>query len=228
MNRTFRIGLGIGVAGLVAVTSSLALAQSKKDAKPSTAPPAAAPELPPGMTAEQMQACMEAGIPGPMHEKLLESVGTWNGKTMMWMAPGTEPVVSDCTYTIAPMMDGRYLRSEMTGDFPGMGPFSGFGITGFDNVSQKFQLTWIDNWSTGQLRGVGDLSSDGSTLNWTCTYNCPIKKAPATMRQVEKRTGPDAMTMTMYGPDPATGNEFKMMEITFTRKAGGSAKSAQH
>ena len=32
-------------------------------------------------------------------------------------------------------------------------------------------------------------------------------------------TGPNTFTLEMYGNDPKTGKEFKMMEIAFTRKA---------
>src|SRR5437868_10012852 len=84
-----------------------ALAQPAKD-KPETKPtPAAAPaktpaaqpekgkapegapkmDLPPGMTAEDMQACMAAGTPGPMHEWLTKQAGTYTGKMKWWMTP---------------------------------------------------------------------------------------------------------------------------------------------
>ena len=45
-------------------------------------------QLPPGWTAEDMQAMMAAGTPGKMHEHLAKDVGMWQGKTTMWMAPG--------------------------------------------------------------------------------------------------------------------------------------------
>jgi hypothetical protein len=46
-------------------------------------------------------------------------------------------------------MDGRFIKLEMEGDMPGMGPFHGFGLYGYDNVSQKYQATWIDNCGRG-------------------------------------------------------------------------------
>lgn len=185
------------------------------------------PALPPGMTEADMQACMEAGTPGEMHKWLTESVGVWQGTCKHWMAPGTEAATSSCTCTIAGMMDGRFIKSEFAGDMPGMGPFSGFGISGFDNVSKKFQSTWVDNMGTGMMVGTGDRSSDGSTLTWTYTYNCPMKKKPTTMREVDRRTGKDSFTLEMFGPDMQTGKEFKMMEITFTRKPGSAAVPAK-
>ena len=143
----------------------------------------------------------------------------------MWMAAGTEPTLSECTTNVTSIMDGRYIKTEVLGDMPGMGPFNGFGISGFDNVSQKYVSTWIDNCGTGIMTGTGELSADAKTMTWTFTYNCPIQKKPVTMRQVEHYTGHDTMTLEMFGPDPKTGKEYKSMEISYTRKPGSAAPS---
>ena len=50
-------------------------------------------------------------------------------------------------------LDGRYIKVDVAGDMPGMGPFTGFGLTGFDNVSKKFVSTWVDNMGTGMMNG---------------------------------------------------------------------------
>jgi hypothetical protein len=166
-----------------------------------------------------MQACMLAGTPGEMHKHLAQDVGIWEGKNTMWMAPGLEPMESTSTMTIAMVLDGRYARGEMASEMPGMGSFSGLCYVGFDNVSQKFVGTWMDSMSTGIMTGTGELSKDGKTLTWNYTYNCPIAKKPATMRQVEKITGKDTKTLDMWGKDPHSGKEFQMMHIELTRKS---------
>ena len=209
------------IVGVTAVIGSVALAQESKDKKPGT-PPAGEqqPPLPPGWTPEDMQACMAAGTPGKQHEQLAKSVGTWTGKTQMWMGPtATEPLRGDCAQTITSVMDGRYITGEMTGELPGMGPFKGFGITGFDNVSQKFVGSWIDNHSSGIMQGVGEISSDGKTLTWTFTHNCPITKKPATVRQIETYPDDKTQVFEMFTTDPKSGKEYKCMRIDFTRKA---------
>src|SRR5205085_2849689 len=119
------------------------------------------------------------------------------------------------------MLDGRFTKCESTGDMNGM-PFHGIGTYGFDNVSQKFVSTWIDSMGTGMAVGTGVLSDDKKTMTWTCTYNCPIKKGPITMREVDHYTGKDSTTLEMFGPDPKTGKEFKMMELTMTRTPGAA------
>lgn len=176
--------------------------------------------LPPGWTEADMQACMAAGMPGPMHQHLAKAVGTWAGTSTSWMAPGMPPMTSSCTSTITMEMDGRYTRCEFRGEMPGMGPFHGLGYNGYDNVSQKFVSTWIDNHSSGIMNGQGSLSPDGKTLTWNFQYNCPITKKPTTMREVERYTNDDTMTLEMFGPDPKSGKEFQMMKLELKRQSG--------
>lgn len=71
---------------------------------------------------------------------------------------------------------------------------------------------------TGIMSGVGEMSADGKTLTWIFTYNCPVTKKPTTMRQVEKWTGDNSMTLEMFHKDPKTGKEFKAMMIESKRK----------
>jgi hypothetical protein len=209
----------VAVAALAAVAGTIALAQPSKDK------PAAQPEwqLPPGWTPEDMQACAEAAIPGPMHELLTKGAGVWRGKTRMWMGADTEPIASECTTTVTSIMDGRYVHVETSGEMPGMGMFNGMGIYGFDNVSQEFQASWIDNCGTGIAHATGSLASDGSgVMTWTYAYNCPINKKPTSMREVHRPTGKDSKVLEMFGIDPHTGKEFRMMEITLSRASAGA------
>ena len=200
---------------LVALVPALALAQNTKGAQ---APAVPEIKLPPGWTLADMQACMQAATPGKMHEHLVQGVGEWKGKHTMWLAPGAPPLTSECTCTETPLMDGRYVKVEMKGEIPGMGPYTGLGIMGFDNVSQEFVATWLDNHSTGLMTATGKLSPNGKTLTTNYTYNCPLTKKPAVMRHIETLTGPDSKTIEMHGPDPKTGKEYKMMAIELTRK----------
>lgn len=209
----------VATLGLAAAVGSVAIANnSPRDAKPK---PAAQPEmkLPPGWTEADMQACVLAGTPGKQHEHLAKDAGVWHGKTTMWMAPGAEPMTSECTSTVTPMMDGRYTKVEMAGEMPGMGPYNGLGLYGFDNVSQQFVSTWMDNHSTGIMRGTGERSPDGRTMTWKFTFNCPVTKKPTVLREVETVTGPNTKTLEMFGAEPRSGREYKMMRIELTRKS---------
>jgi hypothetical protein len=220
MNRNLRLTL-VG-SSLLAVSFIASLA-SPQDAGKQPGMQGKDMPLPPGITEADMQACMEAGTPGPEQEKLARAAGTWKGKSTMWMGPDAPPSETEATVTITPLMDGRYIQCEYKSDMPGMGPFHGVGVKAFDKVGQTYQATWIDNHSTGIMIGAGASSGDGS-MTWHYTYNCPITKKAATMREVERFTGDDTMSTVMYAEDPKSGREYKMMETTFTRQ--GSAKSA--
>ena len=206
------------VAGMLLVGST-AVAQ-QKEAKQQAAPPAGLPadfKLPPGWTLADMEACMAAGTPGKMQSHLARGVGTWSGKTTMWMFPDAPPMKSDCVSTVSPIMDGRFIKVEVKGEFPGMGPYTGQGTYGFDNVSQKFVSTWIDNHSTGIMNGEGSLSADGKLLTWKYSFNCPLTKKPTTLREVETVTGDNTKTLETFSVDPKSGKEYRMMLIELTK-----------
>lgn len=203
----------LAIAALIAAVASIAIADSATDAL--TQPEM---QLPPGWTAEDMQACMMAATPGKEHAELAKDAGEWHGKTTMWMAPNTEPMESEGVMSVTPILDGRFMKIDMTGEMPGMGAYNGSGICGFDNVTKKYVATWYDNWSTGIMVGEGEKSSDGKKLTWTYTASCPIAGKEITVRQVETITGPDSKTLEMFTPDPKTGKEFQSMKIELTRK----------
>jgi hypothetical protein len=217
VSKRFASGLIIGISFAFAIGTTLSISAAENS--PQSAP-AAQPEmqLPPGWTADDMQACMVAAMPGKMHERLAQDVGVWQGKSTMWMYPGADPVKSDCTYTVTAILDGRFIKTDMAGEIPGMGPYSGIGITGFDNVSQQLVGNWIDNASTGIANGTGELSPDGKTMTWNYTFNCPITKKPAVLRQIETLTSPTTKTIEAFTNDPKSGQEFKMMSIEFTKQ----------
>lgn len=217
---------GLSVIAIVAVAGSLGWAQpGTKDAtptKPASAPhgqpaaPAGQPQLPPGMTMDDLKAYMDAATPGAMHARMQECVGTWTGTVNHWMAPDTKPVSGACKAVFSSMMDGKFVKMELTTETP-MGPMTGMGIYGFDNVSKKFQSSWIDSMGTGMMYGTGDLTDDKTTINWSFGFTCPITKKACVMREIDRRVDANTTIIEMHGPDPKTGKEFKVMEVTMKR-----------
>lgn len=176
-------------------------------------------QLPPGWSEADMQACIIAGTPGEMQAFLAKGAGVWHGKGEMWMAPGTEPMAVEMTTTLTSIMDGRFTRCEIDANWPGMGPFTGSGVYGYDNTTQTFVASWIDNQSTGIMNGEGKLSADKKTLTWTYHYTCPITRKPTTMREVEIFNSPTSRTMEMYATDPKSGQEYLMARYELTKKS---------
>jgi hypothetical protein len=205
----------LAVASIAALVGSIAIAAAKKESAPSDQ---AETKLPPGWTMDDMKACIEAGTPGKMHELLAKDEGEWTGKTTMHMGPDGPPMTSDCTFSVTPIMDGRFVMVEMKGDMPGMGPYHGGGVYGYDNVSKKFVSSWVDNQGTGIMQGEGELSANGKTITWTYKANCPITKKLMTMKEVDTTTGPNSKKLEMWGDDPKTGKNYKMMTVELMRK----------
>jgi Protein of unknown function (DUF1579) len=204
---------------LVVATSASALR-----AEEAAAGPEGQPQLPPGWTAEDMQKMMAAGTPGKEHAHLVEGAGKWKAECKMWMAPDAEPLQSTGTSTVTPIMDGRYVKVEMEGEMPGMGPYRGLGIYGYDNQAKEFVSIWVDNHNTGIMQGKGKLSEDGKKLSWTYKAHCPIAEKMVSIRDIETITGPNTRKLESWAEHPKTGKEFKMMEIALTREGNEQAR----
>jgi hypothetical protein len=170
------------------------------------------------MTPEQkaeMEAYMKAGTPGAPHQALASTVGTYDLKIKSWHEPGGPPIEDTGTATRTMMLDGRVLVEDFTCSMMGM-PFTGHGMTGYDNVSGKYWGTWTDSMSTGMMVSEGTCDAK-MTCSFTGTWNDPIKKGPVTARLTTRWPSPTTEIMEMYGPGK-DGKEMKMMEITYTKK----------
>jgi hypothetical protein len=168
-------------------------------------------------SATMEKAWMEYATPGTQHAMLAKSNGNWNAEMTHWMGKGAPAMTTKGTCVNSMMMDGRYQKSEFKADFMGM-PFNGMSVTGYDNYEKIFKSTWVDNMGTGIIimQGPWDESSRSMTLTGTSVN--PANGKECKMREVFKIVDDNTQIMEMYGPDPQTGEEFKNMEIKFTRK----------
>ena len=172
----------------------------------------------PEMTAEQkaeMEAYMKAGTPGAPHKALAATVGTYDVSSKSWQAAGAPPMEDKGTATRSMTLDGRVLVEEFKGSMMGM-PFTGHGMRGYDNVTGKAWGTWMDSMSTGLMVSHGTCDAK-NVCTFTGTWNDAVKKGPVTSRMTSRWTSPTTEVFEMYGPGK-DGKEFKMMEMTYTRK----------
>lgn len=190
------------IGGLIGVVVALAPAAAQQE-----------------MSAEekaQMEAWMKAMTPGAEHQGMAKNAGSWTATVTMWMAPGQPPQVSQGTSVRRMILGGRVLADEWKGQMMGM-PFEGFGLTGFDNVTQKWWGTWTDNMSTGLMTMSGTCDPDPTK---GCTHIGtgvdPLTGKELTNRSTVVWPNPDEERMEMFGPGP-DGKEFKMMEIVAKR-----------
>jgi hypothetical protein len=169
-------------------------------------------------SATMMQKMMEYGTPGAMHTMMKSWNGNWNTESTMWEYEGAAPQKSNGSAVNTMNMGDRYQSTKFSGDMMGM-PFEGMSIVGYDNATKKFVSSWVDTWSTGimNLSGNWDDASKSMTLSGKMPDICRPGKE-CSMKEVYKVADDNTHMMEMYGPDPKTGKEMKMMEIKFTRK----------
>jgi hypothetical protein len=167
-------------------------------------------QAPPQMTPEQqaeMQAYMQAGAPGAPHQALAAQAGSYDLKIKSWHEPG------GATRKMA--LDGRVLVEDVSSSMMGT-PFTGHGMHGYDNVTGKYWATWNDSMSTGVMLSEGTCDAQG-VCTFTGSWNDPVTKGKITARMVSRWTSPTTEVFEMHVPGK-DGKEFKMMEITYTKK----------
>lgn len=191
----------------------------KTEAAVAAAPPAPAPAPPKVLTQEEMMAAWQAAMtPGDAHHGLDAFVGTWDVAASLWMAPGAPPEVSTGASTTAWILGGRYLEQKHVGTAMGQ-PFEGRGVTGYDNVQKKYIGTWIDTMGTGIMTSLGSVDETGMKFAFAAVMWDPTTGQEIKSREELIIESPDKHVMTMHATDPASGAEFKTMELVFTRAA---------
>ncbi len=164
---------------------------------------------------EMNKAWTEYMTPGPMHELLSRGTGEWASEIKMWMDPSQPPTVTSGTSEVKTILGGRYFEGTHTSDFNGM-EMKGKEISGYDNAKKKFFSTWIDNFGTGVMYLEGTYDEGTSTFTYTGNSVDPMTGKDVPVKETIKRIDEDHSHMEMFMTD--NGEEFKTMEIDFTRK----------
>lgn len=165
--------------------------------------------------AAQMQVWTEYMTPGPMHEMLAKSIGDWKTISRFWMDPAGEPMETEGTGKTEMILGGRYQKSTHKSSMMGM-ETEGIFIMGYDNATQEFTATWIDNIGTGTAiaKGRYDESTNSITLNGTMVD--PMSKQDMKFKEVYKFLDNDHHLLEMY--IVIDGQESKSLEIEFVRQ----------
>jgi hypothetical protein len=162
-----------------------------------------------------MEVYKKLAIPGAPHKLLAGMAGSWATKVKTCMEPNKPPLESTGTSEQKMILGGRFLQQEFTGEMMGR-PFTGIGVTGYDNHTKKYVSTWMDSMGTAILFFEGTASADGKTITQESRYDDPIK-GPTKWRSVTRIVDDNTHVFEMYETDKK-GKEEKMMEITYTRK----------
>src|ERR1044071_10364282 len=104
-----------------------------------------------------MKLWMENATPGDMHKLLSASDGIWQGEGSSWQNEGGPAMPSKATATYKTTLNGLFQECVYKGDsYPGMPPFEGRGMTGYDKVKKKFVGSWCDNMGSAIMMMEGD------------------------------------------------------------------------
>jgi hypothetical protein len=205
------IGVMLGVLMVVGYAGNARAAEEKMDEEKAAAPMGQMDEA-------QMQKMKEMGSPGEHHKNLEALAGKWNYTMKWWMNPDSVPDASQGTSTNTWMMNGRFLKQEVTGSHMGE-PFEGMGITGYDNMKGEYTSFWIDSGSTSMMTSSSQYDPAIKTFEEKGSFACPMTgEKDKKFRAITKIIDNDHFTYEMYStPMSGSGAEFKTMEITYER-----------
>lgn len=147
--------------------------------------------------------------PGPEHQKLMESVGTWDAVMKLG------EMESKGVMTLKKDLNGLWISSEFVGEFAGQ-KFSGKGFDGYDPVRKKYVSVWVDSMSPSPMLSEGTFDKDGKVLTMTGEGPGP-DGSPAKFRMTTDYKDKDTMVWTMFlvGPDD---KGIPMFSISYKRR----------
>ncbi|MCC7138862.1 MAG: DUF1579 domain-containing protein [Planctomycetes bacterium] len=164
-------------------------------------------------TKAEMEKMMETlATPGEMHAWLAQPSGAWDLAGKMYEMDG-KTVENKGSATFSMVLGGRFQQQTLSGEFKGK-KFEGVGITGYDNLKKQFVNYWFDTMGTAPSVATGQRSADGKTLTLTGTWDMPF--GPMPFRYVMTHKSEKEMLFAAFGS--RGGQEFPMMEMTYTRK----------
>ena len=198
-------------------TSVNSAVENKKDTAMDASESKAQVQAPPD-SATMMENWTAYMTPTKPHEMMLSWNGTWTADISMWQAPGTPPEKSKGTAVYKMAMGNRYQLGNFTGNMMGQS-FEGLSTLAYDNAKKMFISTWVDNMGTGimLLEGPWDETTKTMTLTGKAIDPTAGNASEMDVREVFKIVDDNTQIMEMYGP-AMDGKEFKMMEITYSRK----------
>lgn len=167
--------------------------------------------------AEMMKAWQDFSTPGPEHEWMAKSAGTWVCDSIaQFMDPSQPPTYAKGTDVTTMIMNGLYQMTDFTSTMMGM-PMKGHGIMGYDKMKKKFVMDWVDNMGSGIVRMEGDYDATSKILNMKGKQSDPTRKMETDIRQQIKFNDDGSYTMSMFGTGHDGKSEQKFMEGTFKK-----------
>ncbi len=176
---------------------------------------------------EMMQKMMEAGTPGEMHKVLADQAGEWDYVSTFRFDPSMPEETSNGHAKIRLLYDGRFIEAEMNGKMQtpvGEMPFNGRATMGYNNMTKKFESTWIDSMSTQTMFGTGTYDAAKKQMTVVMEGTDCMTGKPCKMTEVTTHHDDNHFTSEFTMPD-MNGKDFKGMTIKYTRKGASESHS---
>ena len=207
----------IATRGLLAaiVLVTVVLHSADTNSPPSPSQPTKSSAHPPDAEA-QAETFARYAMPGPEHKVLDRLAGTWDTRTRYWPAPEAEPVEAKGTSQRKWILGGRFLMEELDGGNLVL-PFHGVALFGYDAFERKHTSAWVDTMNTSILTNLGTYDRTNEVVNFTGQYKDPWTGTKKEERGLTRFLSKDKHVLEIHVTE-ADGKEFKMLEITYTRR----------
>lgn len=166
-------------------------------------------------SAAQMKAWQEYATPGNPHKMMADEVGTWNCDMTFWTEPNGKAEKSTTTAEIKMVLGGRYQEAVYKGTMMGQ-PFEGKSTLAYNNASQEYTTTFIDNMGTGMMVAMGKYNEAAKSMEFKGEMVNPVNGEKSPYREVYTIVDPKTRKMEMF--DMKNGTEYKSMEIVMKKK----------
>lgn len=153
--------------------------------------------------------------PSKAHEMLSKDTGKWTSEMTFWMDEQAEPQKATAQVEYKMILNGLYQEGIHTGNMWGM-DFEGRSTTAFDNATQEYISTWIDNMGTGIATSKGKYNEETKQLVLNGSMVDPVTKKEKVTKEVITYIDENNQKMEMF-EIKKDGSEFKTMEILSTR-----------
>lgn len=152
-----------------------------------------------------------------MLEPLVARAGTWRGTNMLQdPESGLQPETTDSVLTLAPLLDGRFVRLDYTWSSKGA-PQAGSMLIGHEKKAGVVTLHWIDTWHNGEKVMACEGKAAGGPIDVRGTYAVP--NAPDWGWRIRIEPTASALTIRMDNVTPE-GREYLAVEGTYRKEEG--------
>ncbi len=177
-------------------------------------------DSPRGMTPKQMKDYLKSLLPGKQHEFLAQFIGDWKTLTRIWTTgPDSLPTESEGTATAKWILGKRFVQIESAGQMMGQ-PLDEIMLLGHDNYRNLYTASYASSMSTALLSMKGQRNPKSGAITLYGEMDEPMLSVTGRMVKYVY-SFPDENTIKMELIDLHAGDDYKVIEVVYTRGKSG-------